>query len=44
MVKNFQFSDEWKMVSVAPQMGGVHPHKSRSVFSDILATATKLNT
>ena len=33
MVKIFHFSDEWKVVSVAPQRGGVHPpHKSRGVF------------
>ena len=25
MVKIFHFSDEWKVVSVAPQRGGVHP-------------------
>ena len=33
MVKIFHFSGEWKVVSVAPQRGGVHPaHKSRGVF------------
>ena len=30
MVKIFHFSDEWKVVSVAPQSGT--PHKSRGVF------------
>ena len=25
MVKIFHFSDEWKVVFVAPQRGGVHP-------------------
>ena len=25
MVKIFHFSDEWKVVSVAPQRGGVYP-------------------
>ena len=50
MVKIFHFSDEWKVVSVAPQREGVTPrgvytpHKSRGVFSDILATAIRLNT
>ena len=33
LVKMFHFSDEWKVVSVAPQRGGgVHPPKSRGVF------------
>ena len=45
MVKIFHFSDEWKVVSVAPLEGGVHPFINLEVFfSDILATATKLNT
>jgi len=44
MVKIFHFSDEWKVVSVAPRRGVYIPHKSRSVFSDILATASRLNT
>ena len=42
MVKIFHVSDEWKVVSVAPQNGGVHPYKSRGVFSDIFATASRL--
>ena len=33
LVKIFHFSDEWKVVSVAPQRGGcTPPHKSRGVF------------
>ena len=32
MVKIFHFSDEWKVVSVAPQRGVYTPHKSRGVF------------
>ena len=33
MVKIFHYSDEWKVVSVAPQRGGcTPPHKSRGVF------------
>ena len=33
MVKIFHFSDEWKVVSVAPQRRGcTPPHKSRGVF------------
>ena len=45
MVQMSHFSDKWKVVSVASQRGGIHPpHKSRGVFSDILTTATRLNT
>ena len=45
MVKIFHFSDEWKVVSVAPQRGGVHPPINLEVFfTHILATATRLNT
>ena len=32
MVKIFHFSDEWKVVSVAPQRGCTIPPKSRGVF------------
>ena len=32
MVKMFHFSDEWKMVSMAPQRGVYTPHKSRGIF------------
>ena len=35
------FSDEWKVVPVAPQRGDVHPDKSRGVLSDILVTASR---
>ena len=45
MVKIFHFSNEWKVVSVAPKGGeGVHPPSMNlEVFlSDILATATKV--
>ena len=45
MVKNFHFSDEWKVVSVAPQRGGVQPPINLEVFfTHILATASRLNT
>ena len=32
MVNIFHFSDEWNVVSVAPQRGVYTPHKSRGVF------------
>ena len=35
------FSDEWKVVPVAPQRRDVHPDKSRGVLSDILVTASR---
>ena len=41
MVKIFHFSDEWKVVSVAPQRGVYTPIKSRGVLSDILVTASR---
>ena len=44
MVKLFHFSDKWKMVSVAPQRGVYTPINLGVFFSDILATATRLNT
>ena len=45
VVKIFRFSDEWKVVSVAPQREGVHPPINLEVFfTHILATATRLNT
>ena len=46
MVQIFHFSDEWKMVSVAPQMGGctLPPINLEVFFTDILATASRLNT
>ena len=49
MVKIFHFSDEWKVVSVAPQRGGckggIPPLINLEVFfTHILATATRLNT
>ena len=45
MVKIFHFSDEWKVVSVAPQRGDVHPPINLEVFfTHILATASRLNT
>ena len=46
MVEIFHFSDDWKVVPVAPQSGGgVHsPINLEVFFSDILATATRLNT
>ena len=43
MVKIFHFSDEWKVVSVAPQRGDVHINLE-VFFTHILATATRLNT
>ena len=44
MVKIDHFSDEWKVVSVAPQRGMYTPHKSRGVFFRHFATASRLNT
>ena len=44
MIKFFHFSDKWKVVSVAPQKGLCTPHKSCNIFSEILATASRLNT
>ena len=45
MFKIFHFSDEWKVVSVAPQRGGCTPPINLEVFfTHILATATRLNT
>ena len=46
MVKIFHISDEWKVVSVAPQRGGAHtpPINLEVVFTHILAAATRLNT
>ena len=41
LVKIFHFSDEWKVVSMAPPWGG---HKSWGIYSDILAMASRLNT
>ena len=47
MVKIFHFSDKWKVVYVAPQRGVYTPFspiKLEVFFSDILATASRLNT
>ena len=45
MIKIFDLSDEWMVVSVAPQRGGVHPRINLEVFfTHILATASRLNT
>merc|ERR1719494_345118 len=46
MVKIFHLSDEWKVVSVAPQRGGVHPPSINLevFFTHILATASRSNT
>ena len=44
MVNIFHFSDEWKVVSVAPQREGcISPPISPEFFSDILGTASRLN-
>ena len=43
MVKILHFSDEWKVVSVAPQRG-TPPINLEVFFTHILATATRLNT
>ena len=46
MVKILHFSDEWKVVSVAPQRGVYTPPpiNLEVFFTHILATATRLNT
>ena len=51
MIKNFHFSNEWKVVSMAPQSwedqswGDVHPPINLNlIFSYILAMASRLNT
>ena len=45
MIKIFHFSDEWKVVSVAPQRGMYTPPINSEVFFiDILAMASALNT
>ena len=45
MVQIFHFSDEWKLVFVAPQRGVyISPINLEVFFSDILATTTRLNT
>ena len=44
LIRIFHFSDRWKVVSVAPQRGVYNPHTSWAVFSDKLATASRLNT
>ena len=44
LFQNFYFSDEWKVVSWHPKGGCTPSIKSLGVFSDILATASKLNT
>ena len=45
MVQIFHLSDEWKVVSVAPQRGGgcTPPINLEVFFTHILATATRLN-
>ena len=44
MVKIFHFSDEWKVLAVAPQMEVYTANKSRGVFLDILAIGNWVNT
>ena len=43
MIKIFHVLDESKVVSVAPQRGVVPPINPEVYFSDILATASRLN-
>ena len=44
LVKIFHFLDEWKMVSVAPQRRVYTPLNLEVYFSDIMVTASRLNT